>query len=180
MLDNNLLINEIQLGVKLNECIHSNRRSDFSLMLAMLTDDAREFSEFLVPDGPEQISNSDEQQLRRLFDLPATQPTGLKAITDIDGYNESALANANNMTAVYLNNVLKPKAISFRDDAKHINSETLANTSLHTKKRYEAGTEKALPGNLSTNKLKFNANEWLKSVQESIVGVKPVKVYSTA
>lgn len=179
MLDNNLLINEIQLGVKLNECIHSNRRSDFSLMLAMLTNDAREFSEFLVPDGPMNVSTSDEQQLRRLFDLPIAQPTGLKAISDIDAFNESALANANNMTAVYLNNAIKPKAISFRDDAKHINSNILANTNLHTKKRYEVGTEEGSPDNLTSNKLKFNANEWLKSVQESIVGVKPVKVHST-
>ena len=176
MVDSNLLINEIQLGVKLNECVHSNRRSDFGLMLAMLTDDAREFSEFLVPGAkPEKEIPSDEFQLRKLLELPESAPISLRDIALLEHYNEAVLANNNNMKAIYLSDVLMPKAIAFRDDTKHIHPDVIGNTSLHTQNRHKLGDEKSPP-----NKLSFNAKTWLKTVQQSIVSVNPENVHSIA
>ena len=45
----NVLLHELQLGEQLNESVEQTRRADFSLMLAMLAEDVREQSQFLLP-----------------------------------------------------------------------------------------------------------------------------------
>jgi hypothetical protein len=70
------LLHELQLGEQLNECVHQSRRSDFSLMLAMLCDDVREQSQFILPksapiDGTStDIKEVNNKTLRKHFDLP--------------------------------------------------------------------------------------------------------------
>ena len=166
MLNNHLLINEIQLGSNLNECIHSNRRSDFGLMLAMLTDDVLEFSEFTLPKAVDNKKLMDEARLRKLFDLPPQTALALTSLEEINRYNEASLVNENNLSAVHFSDALKPKPIAFRDDKKHIEHDVLTNTSLHTQERHKVGNHNSLIDEMS-----FNANEWLKTVQQSIVSV---------
>lgn len=166
MIENHLLINEIQLGNKLNECVHSNRRSDFSLMLAMLTDDAREFSEFAVPDGADTTLDEDkhnELALRRLFNLPEKAPLALNDVAELDNFNEAHLITSTHLPTMHFNNALKPKPLSFRDNVNHIEHDIVQNTSLHTQRRYESNNDTA-----ASKKLNFNAVEWLNVVQQSI------------
>ncbi len=169
MVENHLVINEIQLGTQLNECVHSQRRSDFSLMLAMLTDDAREFSEFLLPEGKEQTNLPAENQLRKHFDLPKQAPLAIDELSEIDAFNQATLANNDNMAAIHLANVLQPKAIAFRDNAKYIEANIVNNTNLHCQKRYQRSLEQNENNSPSVAKLSFNAKAWLKTVQQSIV-----------
>ena len=88
------LLHELQLGEQLNECVHQSRRSDFSLMLAMLCDDVREQSQFILPKMPPIDGTSTEkspvtdQVLRKHFDLPEAAPLGLKNIEQINQYNQ--------------------------------------------------------------------------------------------
>lgn len=170
MVENHLIINEIQLGTQLNECVHSHRRSDFSLMLAMLTDDAREFSEFLLPEGKEE-NLTPEYELRRHFDLPKQSPLALDELSDLTNFNQAALANNDNMASIHLANVLQPKAMAFRDNAKYIAANIVNNTNLHCQQRYQRSLEQSDNNNQNTAipKLSFNAQAWLKTVQQSIV-----------
>jgi len=44
-----LLITESQLNSRLNNSVHENRRGEFALLLAMLSHDALDFSQFHLP-----------------------------------------------------------------------------------------------------------------------------------
>lgn len=66
------LVHELQLGNSLNQCVRESRRADFALMLALLTDDVREHSEFMVPQTVESETHVDTETLRKHFELPET------------------------------------------------------------------------------------------------------------
>ena len=89
------LTHELQLGEQLNESIHNNRRSDFSLMLAMLVDDVREQSQFKLPRTEDDSSSNDAtddlEPMRKLFSLGKAQALGLEAISDVEKFNEAPI-----------------------------------------------------------------------------------------
>jgi len=184
--ENNLLIHELQLGEQLNACVHSKRRSDFSLLLSMLTDNVKEHSQFFVPDSLEQTRVITEESLRKEFHLPEKVELGLKSSSDLTAFNQAELIKENRLTELHLMNVLQPKPLAFRDDVAHINHEVLSNTSLYCQSKiqrqnnasqlkleqYEQGQSqenKQDLDNLLNQKLLFDANAWLDTVQTSIV-----------
>ncbi|MCC4263231.1 hypothetical protein LL240_01980 [Oceanimonas baumannii] len=65
----NLLINDSQLGDSLNQAVHQGRRGDFGLLLAMLSEDARD-----LPRIEEPAAGSAEPDWRQHFSLPAPTP----------------------------------------------------------------------------------------------------------
>lgn len=159
----NSLINEIQLGTTLNECIHQNRRSDFGLMLAMLTEDAREFSEFNLPEETTAEKSIDEVRLRHLLAVPAKNKLALADLAEIDQFNEARLIANEQILDIHLKEALSPKALTFKDDVNFIPSDVLNNTSLHSQKRHQLADDK------TTKKMSFNAQAWLKNIEQSIV-----------
>ena len=179
----NALLHELQLGEKLNHCVVDARRSDFSLMLAMLAEDVREQSQFLVPqsEGPKNIEYT-EASMRKAFNLPQKAPIALSSLDDINQFNQAYEIANNNLVSVQLENAIKPKPIAFRDDKNFINSEVLGNTSLLTQlKQKQVQMKQSLALRLEEIKevkekeptlnqpLGFNAKAWLDSIQETIV-----------
>lgn len=160
MVENDVLIHELQLGESLNQCVQQARRADFALMLAMLTDDVRESSQFLVPQTEVEEKVENTETLRKIFDLPKPQPLSLSSIESVSQYNQANLVAEGQVDALRLTNVLNPKPLSFRDDTKHVPTEVMANTSIHCQRR---ALDKAKPERLS-----LNAKEWLKSLQNSL------------
>ena len=167
----NPLLHELQLGEQLNECVHQSRRSDFSLMLAMLCDDVREQSQFILPhsspiDGTstdKEIANN--QILRKHFDLPEKAPLALKNMQQINRYNQGQLVADKDLASLHLANALSPNPIAFRDDKQHIASNILSNTQLICQEKHAQGKE-----NEVLNKpLNMNIDGWLKAVKNSIV-----------
>lgn len=69
-LDKAQLINEVQLGSQLNHAVETGRRSDFSLMLAMLSPDYLENTPTEVPPA----QGKTEEELREYFELARPQP----------------------------------------------------------------------------------------------------------
>lgn len=159
---NNILINELQLGEKLNECIHHKERSQFSLLLAMLTDDVQAHSQFYLPKTDVTTPEVDENSLRKLFKLPQTQSLSLDSVENIDEYNQASLVENNSLTSISLLNALKPMPLAFRDDIKFIPSDVLNNTSLYCQRRHEVESI------TENTRLNFKAEEWLNTVNESI------------
>ena len=45
-IDQQVIINEWQLGQQLNTAVHSGTREKFNLLLSFLSDDARDFAQF--------------------------------------------------------------------------------------------------------------------------------------
>jgi hypothetical protein len=164
-LDNNILVHELQLGEQLNESVHGERRADFSLLLAMLTDDVRSHSQFSLPqtEQPSKIVNDDS--LRVLFKLPAKAPLALDEKNDLRAFNQAALVEDNKLAELHLNDVLSPKPLAFRDDKHHIEQTVLTNTSLHCQKKYQQVQTKEQ----HIARRDFNAVAWLTSVQQTIV-----------
>jgi len=165
------LLHELQLGEQLNECVHQSRRSDFSLMLAMLCDDVREQSQFILPkaepiDGTstdkEQVNN---QMLRKHFDLPAEAPLALKNIQQINQYNQAQLIADNDLPSLHLINAISPKPLAFRDDNKHVSNNILSNTSLVCQEKYALKQEE----NVLNKPLDMHAEGWLKAIQASLI-----------
>ena len=165
------LLHELQLGEQLNGCVHQSRRSDFSLMLAMLCDDVREQSQFILPkteaiDGTStNVAVVNNNTLRKHFDLAEQAPLALKNIEQISEYNQGDLVANNDLASLHLMNALSPKPIAFRDNDKHIPSDIISNTSIHCQKKHALNSENGV-----INKpLDMNAENWLKAIQASMV-----------
>lgn len=165
MVTDHLLINESKLGIKLNQCVHEERRSDFSLMLAMLTEDAREFSEFSLP-VTENIP-LETLELRKQFHLPEQQALALRNIDDVSRYNESQYIQENNMRAIHLLDALIPKPLTFKNDNKHVANNILGNMNVHSQERYFM--DKATSTNNINQRASFNSSLWLKNIEASIL-----------
>lgn len=84
---NTLLVNDSQLGDRLNTAVSEGRRSDFGLLLALLSDDARDLPR-IEPDKDEQ----GQINWRQFFDLPATNPLYFDEQDNIRAPQLSALA----------------------------------------------------------------------------------------
>ncbi|GAA3700484.1 hypothetical protein GCM10022421_03610 [Oceanisphaera sediminis] len=68
-LNTNLLVNDSQLGDRLNQAVIDGRRSDFGLLLALLSEDARD-----LPRIEETKNEQGQQDWRKHFELPAQNP----------------------------------------------------------------------------------------------------------
>ena len=165
-LTSNLLANELQLGSQLNECIHDNRRSHFSLMLAMLTDDVREHAQFLLPkvEDSEKITNDDT--LRKFFNVNEPAPLALKNIEQVNDFNQADLIASDNLIELRLHHALNPMPLAFRNDRTYINTDVMNNTSVHCQQRSK--NKKAT----ETPRLNFKAEAWLNVINESILSEK--------
>ncbi len=161
---NDLLVNELQLGVQLNECVHESRRSHFSLMLAMLTDDVRDHAQFMLPKTEQAVDTTDEDSLRKLFNVNQPVSLGINNLKDIDNFNQADLIENDRLSELRLRNALTPNPLTFRDDVNHIDSNVLQNTSVHCQQR---ALNKAAP--TVKSRLDFRAKEWLNVVSESML-----------
>lgn len=170
---NEILINELQLGEQLNQCVHKKERSQFSLLLAMLTDDVQAHAQFSLPKSELAISQSEEEILREQFKLPQAQLLSLREIDQVGAYNQSDLVQSNNLSELRLLNAIKPPPLAFRDDKKFIAKDVLENTSLYCQKKYMS---RDLVGDFKTTRLDFKAIEWLNSINESINSTREVSV----
>ena len=165
------MLHELQLGEQLNECVHQSRRSDFSLMLAMLCDDVREQSQFVLPtaypiDGTStQRDQLNSQVLRKYFDLPEEAPIALKNLEQINQFNQGQVIADNDLASLHLINALTPSPIAFRNDDKHLPSNVLANTTLVCQKR---NALKETSGNIN-KPLDMHAENWLKVIQSTLI-----------
>jgi hypothetical protein len=160
-LNNNIPINELQLAEQLGKCIHSERRSDFSLMMAMLTEDVREHSQFKLPVIEDTSREISEQKLRKEFNLPPKASLAIKEPHQFGCFNQAQKIVDQQLSSIHLENALKPNPIAFRDNDKYISSEVMSNTSIHCQIRYK--------DNNMGSRLGFNAKAWLDAVKTSVV-----------
>lgn len=71
-LEQQVIINEWQLGQQLNTAVQSGTREKFNLLLSFLSDDARDFAQFDIKDSEPKANK--EIDLRDKFNLPSAQP----------------------------------------------------------------------------------------------------------
>ena len=181
------LLHELQLGEQLNESVVQTRRADFSLMLAMLADDVREQSQFLLPQTPETTpADVTNIALRKQFNLPEKPALALTTLDDVKQFNQVHNIVDNDLANIHLTNAMMPKPLAFRDDKKHIETQVLENTSLFTQLKYKQAAEvsqarinQSQENQLNlvsieadkplSQSLSFNAKAWLDGIQQSLV-----------
>lgn len=162
-LEAKILSHELQLKEQLNECVHQKRRSDFALMLSMLSDDVRQQSQFILPESNNASPNVNNDVLRKRFELPDAQSLAIDEISQLDDFNQAQDVQQQRLTDIKLREALKPLPLAFRDNAKHIPTQVIENTSIHCQQRNKA------PKQPIAQKLDFDAMAWLNTVQNTIV-----------
>lgn len=137
-------------------------------MLAMLTEDVREHAQFLLPKTENEEKNTDENALRKLFNVNEPAPLALKNMAQINEFNQSDLIVDNKLAELRLQNALNPVPLAFKDDKTYINSNVVNNTSIHCQQKLS----KIKEDNTKETRLNFQAEEWLNVIKESILSDK--------
>ncbi|MEZ8142137.1 MULTISPECIES: VC2046/SO_2500 family protein [Enterovibrio] len=134
-LDKAQLITDVQLGDHLSHAVTQGRRSDFALMLALLSTDATETTP-LNPPYPEKATEAD---LRQALNLP--EPTRLIAEekdyelcgTQADAFHKAGIASAR------LNHCVAPSALHFPAIGTHnLGEDVYHNLSGHQRRQLAA------------------------------------------
>ena len=124
------LVNELQLGSRLNSAVESNRRGEFALLLSLLSADARDMAQFQTPEFK-------QEDLRTKFELGGSQPLIKRLSTDSPVTNNSTAFQNGGVIAFRLNNAMDEEALVIRGNEQLDMEEVLANCDNHTRNRYQ-------------------------------------------
>ncbi len=108
-LDKAQLINETQLGSRLNQSVTRGHRADFSLLLAMLSPDIREHA----PLDTLEIPDNSEAALRTQFDLPEAQALTADEDSYVRGSLEAAAFHEGGISSALLQHYTHPSALTY-------------------------------------------------------------------
>ncbi len=131
-----LIINEWQLGVRLNSALQHQQRADFSLWLALLSPETAEMAEFCTPDGSaEPVQHDIYQQLS----IRPSRDFGLSE-GDLETMQQQnqALQQAG-IPGLKLVSALLPEPLVLKDDPRKIPENIWHNLSLHSRRRLTEG-----------------------------------------
>ncbi|WP_299574787.1 VC2046/SO_2500 family protein [uncultured Shewanella sp.] len=125
------LVNELQLGNRLNDAIEHDRRGEFGLLLSMLSIDARDMSQFQL----DKELNIDEK-LHKTFELPKEQ----QLVCDLS--QQEAINNAEEFqrggaSQFHLTQALRPEALVTRGEYQDDMQRVLANCDELTKLKHK-------------------------------------------
>ena len=134
-----LLITESQLNTRLNKSVHEKRRGEFALLLAMLSLDAIDFSQFHLPKTEIEDSTVGEDTLRKQIGAGPKQLLAPDKFDILIGqFNASLLMQAGEragMSDIKLNHCLNPEPLFIRDDVSHIPLQVRDNCELAVRRR---------------------------------------------
>lgn len=124
------LINEAQIGTRLNAAIEHNRRGEFALLLSLLSADARDMAQFQW-----QKELDAAEKLQRQFELPPTQTLVADLSSDNHITDNSAVFMQQGARAFQLQQALRPEALVIRGNEPIAMAEALSNCELTTRLR---------------------------------------------
>ena len=143
-LNQQIVINEWQLGQQLNTAVQNGTRDKFNLLLSLLSDDARDFAQFTG--RVEQSEVEKKIDLRAYFDLPKAQPlvnTGPSA--NVLAELNSDLHN-NKLTDIRFKQLLANEALLSKQVSGEFPDDVLDNLPLLKKQRVNAAYQSTLSG----------------------------------
>jgi len=113
-----ILVGELQLGQTLNHCIRDGKKSEFDLLLSMLSNDVTDQDQFSI--NPLASETLTTQPLHEKFDIPTPQTL----TADSPEQNEysmtiSQIAQQEGILAARLQHCLRPEALNFQPDITH-------------------------------------------------------------
>lgn len=110
----NILVSELQLGQRLNRCVSEGNKSEFDLLLSMLSTDIRDQDQFSTINDPE---SAEATSLRDEFNVPQAQQL-ISRESELQDYSISVagLAREEGLVAARLQHCLRPEVLHFDVD----------------------------------------------------------------
>ncbi|GAA0782381.1 MULTISPECIES: VC2046/SO_2500 family protein [Pseudomonadati] len=127
-----LLINELQLGSRLNAAVEHQRRGEFALLLALLSADSSDMAQFQF-DKDLTIN----QKLYKKFELPQPQALVDDLSTSSQHKDNSLVFHSHGLRQFHLQQNLSPEAMVIRGKHQDGIAQVLSNTSVLIKSKYE-------------------------------------------
>ena len=159
--DAGLLINEWQLGQQLNTAVHNGTREKFNLLLSLLSDDARDFAQFALPQEKQNSEALEKTDLRASFSLAQAQPLVNKGMSVQQAQELNYNLQKNNLSSIRLQQLLSNEPLLSRNERTDIPSEIVDNLTLLSQQRLlksvsfleENSQEQNIPGTGINNEL---------------------------
>lgn len=139
-LDKAHLINELQCGQHLGQAIQHHRRADFSLLLALLSQDVRDNTPV------ESVPAPDTKSLRDVFSLPQEQQLKSDQNSYLRGQTIATQFNQGGLTAARLQSYLAPDALAYLPEHTHDLPEALYHNLSGHQRRVLEQKERKSPG----------------------------------
>ncbi|WP_158174598.1 VC2046/SO_2500 family protein [Grimontia hollisae] len=138
-LDKAQLISDIQLGGNLNHAVCQGRRSDFALMLALLSGDVTE----TTPHDPTHPEKLTEAHLRNAFNLPDP----MRLIAEEKDYelcgSQAHAFHKGGLASARLNYCVTPSALHFPASGTHnLGEDIYHNLSGHQRRQLDSENDK--------------------------------------
>jgi hypothetical protein len=124
------LVNELQIGNRLNVAIEHNRRGEFGLLLAMLSVDAVDMAQFQLDNDIEST-----QKLRRQFAVPPAQLLVDDISVHPDTIDNAIVFQQQGARQFQLQQALTPEALVIRGSQPDAMVEVLSNCDYLTKNK---------------------------------------------
>ncbi|MDP5253752.1 MULTISPECIES: VC2046/SO_2500 family protein [unclassified Vibrio] len=157
---NELQFNDLQGQPSVNQAINQGRRSDFALLLSMLSDDVQERL-FATETKPETLSSG--TSLREQLSIAPSQPL----IADHDSYDlgaqQSQLLHSASLVSSHLSHYLRPEGLCVQpQNTAGLPEACYHNLSSHQQRRLKATANPIPSQNNSQNRLYEQLNTALK------------------
>lgn len=143
-------VNELQFGDRINRAVGTGHRSDFGLLLAMLSHDVRD----TTPVTPVSEPDQSEALLRRQLSVPAArklrseQDSYTRAASIAEHFHQAGLADAQ------LQSGLCPDALAYLPEKTHdLTEDVFRNLSLHEQRMLAEEQPQLMPDNDLYNQL---------------------------
>lgn len=130
-----IVINEWQLGQALNRAVHDNARDKFNLLLSFLSDDARDFAQFEYLNEQAQGKSEIEADLRQQLQLRPAQPLTNAGPSEIQLQQYNQDLHQGKLTDIRFKQLLDNEALLSRESIKELPEELLDNLSLIKRER---------------------------------------------
>ncbi|WP_299666038.1 VC2046/SO_2500 family protein [uncultured Psychromonas sp.] len=156
-LNQQIVINEWQLGQQLNTAVQNGTRDKFNLLLSLLSDDVRDFAQFTG--RVEQSEVEKKIDLRAYFDLPKAQPlvnTGPSA--NVLAELNSDLHN-NKLTDIRFKQLLANEALLSKQVSGEFPDDVLDNLPLLKKQRVNAAYQSTLSSSVNDKEVSAYATD---------------------
>ena len=155
-----IITHEAQLGEQLSHSVATNRQSDFAFLLAMLSHDATDFSQFKLPKSDKQPPQDPLLQLAKIAAGPK-KPFAAEPFNGLIGSDNCKMLLEQGLSAIQLNECLNPEPYTVKNNTKYIPPAVIDNCPPATQKKII--TEK----NLALMNNQMDVNSFYNSIEQS-------------
>ncbi|QSX35143.1 queD-like protein [Shewanella avicenniae] len=135
-----IVVNELTIAPALRSAVEQNQRGDFGLLLAMLSQDARDWPQFHLQDGI-----ALQEKLAKQFELPPAERLIDNVAENAEVVDNSQYFLNEGATAFRLQQCLRPEALVIRGQHPLSDSEVLENLDPQTRQHLSGTTSVKLP-----------------------------------